>query len=150
MKVKDFWNEFIAESGRSPSTEYVDCFYFGNNEKLANELLALVLSGKKCATTSLLYDYERDGADIPKKNDLNVITDWAGNPRCVIETVDVAVLAFNEMTFDICMREGEHECLEDWRRGHTRYFSEVLSEYGMEFDEHMTVVFEDFKMVYSK
>jgi uncharacterized protein YhfF len=60
------------------------------------------------------------------------------------------VYKFEDITFGICQREGEDECLETWREGHRRYFKEDGKNLGYEFSEDMPVVFEDFEVVYSK
>jgi len=54
------------------------------------------------------------------------------------------------MTFEICKREGEDECLETWLRGHVRFFTEEGKAMGYEFNEDMLIVFEDFEVVYQK
>lgn len=133
---------------KDSSTKYIDCFHFELSEKLANELLALVLSGTKQATASSLLAYEIEGSRIPQIGDYSIVTDWEGNPRCVIETTAVTILPFNEITFDICKREGEDDTLESWQKGHRRFFTEDGKELGYEFSENMPVIFEDFKVVF--
>ena len=150
MTIEEFWQDFLIYTKRDPDTQYYECFHFCMDEKSANELLELVLSGKKRATASSLLSYEKEGSRPPKVGDLSIVTDWDGNPRCVIETIAVNVYRFGDITFDICCREGEDECLETWRAGHKRYFTEDGKELGYEFSEDMPVVFEDFRVVYSK
>lgn len=146
--VGSFWKKFLADTGRSPDTACFDCFHFDLSEKAANVLLALVLAGKKRATSSSLYSFEKLGLPLPKPGDLSIVTDWKGCPRCVIETTAVAVLPFEDMTFEICGREGEDDDLESWRKGHMRFFTEEGRALGYEFCEDMPVVFEDFTVVY--
>ncbi|MPM92276.1 hypothetical protein SDC9_139411 [bioreactor metagenome] len=85
---------------------------------------------------------------MPKRGSLSIVTDWDGNPRCVIETTAVTILPFREFTFEICSREGEDDSLESWQRAHTRFFTEDGKALGYEFSEDMPVVFEDFEVVY--
>ena len=148
MTVETFWGNFLRETGRRPDTKYLESFHFDLDEKSANELLELVLSGKKCATASSLLAYEKEQSKAPEVGDLSIVTDWDGEPRCVIETTAVSIYRFKDITFDICKREGEDDCLESWRKGHTRYFTEDGSALGYEFSEDMPVVFEDFKVIY--
>lgn len=147
--IDAFWQKFLQETGRSPDTRFFECFHFELSEKWANALLALVLSGKKRATAGSLKSFEAKGSPPPKPGDLSVITDWNGNPHCVVETTAVTVLPFRDITFKICSREGEDDCLESWRRGHRRFFTEEGRELGYEFSEDMPVVFEDFRVVYT-
>ena len=146
MTVETFWQNFLEKTGRSAQTTYLECFHFDLNERSANELLALVLSGQKRATASSLYAFLPGEA--PKPGNLSIVTDWDGNPHCVIETKTVRVIPFCEMTFEICSREGEDECLETWQAGHRRFFTQDGEEMGYEFTEDMPVIFEDFEVVY--
>ncbi len=148
-KIKRFWQRFLKAENKQESTKYIDCFHFELTEKLANELLELVLSGQKRATSSSLLAYEIDGERLPKVGDYSIVTDWEGTPRCVIETTAVTILPYKEITFDICKREGEDDCLESWQKGHKRFFSEEGKVIGYEFSEDMPVVFEDFKVVFT-
>lgn len=147
-KAKLFWEAFLAETKRPPDTAYYECFHFDNNEASANELLALVLAGKKMATASSLTVVEAEGNRMPRVGDLSIVTDWDGNPHCVIETTAVMTLPFRDMTYDICKREGEDDTLSSWREGHTRFFQDEGKQYGFAFSEDMPIVFEDFKVIY--
>lgn len=149
MTVEDYWAKFLRETGRDAATEYFECFHFEMSEKWANELLRLVLIGQKRATASSLHAFEAEGQRPPQAGDLSIVTDWEGNPRCVIETKAITILPFQEVTFDICRREGEDDSLESWREGHTRFFTAEGKELGYEFSEDMPVVFEDFEVVYT-
>ncbi len=151
MMTKDeFWQEFIEKTGKPDTTQYFESCYFHVTEEWANKLLALVLEGKKKATSSSLWAYEKEGSLIPKVGDFSIVTDWEGNPHCVIETTAVTILPFNEITFEICGREGEDDNLASWQRGHRHFFTEEGKMLGYEFSETMPVIFEDFKVVYAK
>ena len=147
-KINMFWKTFLRETKRHETTKYLEVFHFELTEKWANELLRLVLIRQKKATASSLWGYEIEGERIPKIGDLSIITDWEGVPRCVIKTIEVAIIPFSDITYDICKREGEDDTLESWRSGHIHFFKEEGNELGYEFREDMPVVFEDFKVVY--
>jgi uncharacterized protein YhfF len=146
--TENFWNEFLISQNKDSKTAYLECFHFELTEKSANGLLALVLSGKKRATASSKTAYEIKGERLPQVGDYSIVTDFAGKPHCVIETTAVTVLPFNEMTFDICKREGEDDNLESWQRGHRNFFTKEGKMLGYEFTETMPVVFEDFEVVF--
>lgn len=150
MTVDEFWNEFLTETGKDKSVKYIESFHFELTEKLANELLELVLSGQKAATASSLLSYKIYGDRVPEVGDYSIVTDWDGNPRCIIETTAVTILPFKDITYDICKREGEDDNLESWQRGHIKYFTEEGKDAGYTFTEEMPVIFEDFKVVYKK
>ena len=46
-KIESFWSEFLEKKNLDKHTKYVEAFHFELNEKLANELLQLVLNGQK-------------------------------------------------------------------------------------------------------
>lgn len=146
--IKDFWKQFLKDTQRDPNTRYIEAFHFELTEKLATELLELVLQGKKRATASSLKSFELNHEPIPKPGDLSIITDFEGNPKCVIETTQIQVIPFKEMTYDICKREGEDDSLESWIQGHKRFYQAEGKIMGYEFSEDLMVVFEDFKMIY--
>jgi uncharacterized protein YhfF len=148
MTIEAFWQAFLQNKGLDEQTSYFECFHFEASEKWANELLRLVLIGQKTATSSSLWAFEREGKRIPQAGDYSIVTDWAGNPSCVIMTTAVQVLPFKDMTFEWCRLEGEDETLESWRRGHTHFFEVEGSETGYVFSEGMPVVFEIFEVVF--
>lgn len=150
MTVELFWQKFLACANLDRDTQYYECSHFHYTEEWANKLLQLVLSGQKAATTSLLHAYEVENSPLPQVGNYSIITDWDGTPHCVIKTTAVTILPFNEMTFDICKREGEDECLETWQDSHRQAFMAEGEELGFEFTENMFVVFEDFEVVYRK
>ena len=143
-----FWEEFLSKTNRCRTIKYLDVFHFELTKELANELLQLVLSGKKRATASSLWSYEIEGESIPKVGDLNIVTDWEGIPQCVIETTAVTIIPFEDITYDICKREGEDDTLESWRAGHIKFFKGDGDILGYEFSNKMPVIFENFEVVY--
>ncbi|MBP0956242.1 MAG: ASCH domain-containing protein [Oscillospiraceae bacterium] len=149
-KAEKFWQDFLTDTGRDPKLRYSECFHFELTEYWANELLRLVLEGKKKATSSSLWGYELEGDKIPQKGELSIVTDWNGEPRCVIETTDVTVIPFKDITFDLCSREGEDDDLQSWQEGHRAFFTEEGKELGYEFSEEMPVIFQEFNVVYRK
>lgn len=147
-EVDRFWMEFLNTTGRPENTGYLEAFHFELSEYWANELLRLVLIGQKRATASSFLSYQTEGSRVPQVGDLSIVTDWEGNPKCVIETTQITILPFKEMTYDICKREGEDDNLESWQKGHLKYFTQEGQKLGYEFTQEMPVVFEDFEVVY--
>ncbi len=54
--------------------------YFCADEINANLCANLVLAGKKTATCSMKYWYEKEPEAMPQVGSLTVVTDWNGNP----------------------------------------------------------------------
>ncbi len=145
----EYWREFLTTTGRDTNLKCNECFYFGSSEQIANELLELVLAGTKRATASSFFSYEINNEELPKQGDLSIVTDWSGNPRCVIETLAVSIIPFKDITFDICKREGEDDCLESWQSNHVKFFTNDGNTDGYDFSWDMPVVFQDFKVIYT-
>jgi uncharacterized protein YhfF len=98
-------------------------FSFGDSPALADELLALVLAGRKTATCAALRDYAEDNADKPVVGRRDVVLDGAGRPAAVIETVEITYRRFDEVDDAFARDEGEGEAtLEQWRGDHETYF----------------------------
>ena len=71
---------------------------FGDSAALADELLALVLSGRKRATASLARDYHRaDGLPFPSVGEFIVWLDGPGRPRCITPTTEVVVKPLSQV-----------------------------------------------------
>jgi uncharacterized protein YhfF len=51
--------------------------------------------------------YETDQVVLPQKGDLSVVLGGSGNPVFVIETVNVVILPFNEVSEQFAFEEGE-------------------------------------------
>ena len=103
--INTFWENFLLKTNRDKDIKYIDSFHFEFTERWANELLRLVLIGQKQATSSSLLTYQIGGDRIPQVGDLSIVTDWEVIPKCVIETTNVMIIPFKEITFDICKLE---------------------------------------------
>lgn len=127
--------------------ENLEKWHFELTEGACNNLLDLVLKGQKKATASSVLGYQIEGEEIPKEGNLSVITDWDGNPRCVIKTTRVRIIPYKDITFDIAKLEGEDDTLESWRKNHEKFFTEEGKELGYKFSEEMEVIFEEFEVI---
>ncbi len=148
MEAELFFQTYLAASGREQTCTPYEVFAFGGDKMDANELLALVLAGKKRATASCAYAYEAEGERPPRVGDLSVVTEADGRPRCIIETTAVTRAPFNEITEQQALREGENTDLAGWREAHRRFFKKEGSALGYAFTETLPVLFEDFRVVF--
>lgn len=127
--------------------ENLEKWHFELTEGACNYLLDLVLKGQKKATASSVLGYQIEGEEIPKEGNLSVITDWDGNPRCVIKTTRVRIIPYKDITFDIAKLEDEDDTLESWRKNHEKFFTEEGKDLGYKFSEEMEVIFEEFEVI---
>ena len=147
VEIQAFWQAFLRDSGQSRDKIPYSCFSFGTGE-MADRLLELVLIGKKRATTSCEAAYEKEGERLPCANDLSIVLNRDGAPKCVIQNIRVRTLPFSQMTWELAKKEGEDETLADWQANHVRFFEEGLKSYGISFTPELPVVFEEFEKVY--
>lgn len=117
-------------------------FKFGDNAVLSAELLALVRAGKKTATCGALRDYPEDSPETPVVGRRDIALEWDGRPALVIETVDVSICRYRDVTEEFALAEGENDTLEGWREDHRRYF-----ERNGGFDPKMKLLCERFRLV---
>jgi uncharacterized protein YhfF len=97
----------------------VESFRFGDSAKLADELLALVLAGRKTATCWA----ERDGQQTAVGKRM-IVRDGADRARAIVETLTLDRRRFCDVDAAFAAAEGEGDLsLEYWRQAHADYFS---------------------------
>lgn len=147
-QIEAYWENFLAAHPSYRGKPYI-AEPFGDNPALADELGNLVLSGRKSATCSAVWEYQAEGESFPQVGTLWLVLDGRNQPMCVVETVEVTFRAFNEVDEDFARAEGEDDLsLESWREGHKRFFTRTLAEIGREFSEEMPLVCERFRVIY--
>ena len=113
-------------------------FAFGDRPQLADELLALVLSGVKTATCST-----EDEPNTSTPGERWIVLDGRGIPRCVIESTEVSYRRFGEVDAAFAHDEGEGDrSLAYWRQAHRNYFGRQGK-----FSEDMMLMCERFRLV---
>ncbi|MGB9022896.1 MAG: ASCH domain-containing protein [Candidatus Bathyarchaeia archaeon] len=146
-EILDFWEKVKKETGIRE--EFQDAFGFGDNPGLMDELLALVLTGKKIATTTLVKEMELEGSPEPKVGEYNIILDGSGKPRAIIRTVSVRHVRFCEVDEEHAYSEGEgDQTLESYRKEHIKYYGRRGEALGFTFSENMKAILERFEVVY--
>lgn len=122
---------------------------FGDDPRLADELARLVLEGRKTATSTALVEYDLTGEPLPRVGDVAIVLDATGDPRALVRTTGVGVVAFDAVDAAHAAAEGEGDLsLASWRREHEVYWRRVLGDEG--FSTGMDVVVERFELVYPK
>jgi uncharacterized protein YhfF len=127
----------------------LDSWHFCDNEKDANECTQLVLQNIKRVTSPSLWWYQANQVPLPQVGDRNVVTNWKGEAQCIIETTQVSIVAFNQITEDYAKLEGEGDkTLAYWRRVHWDYYHRELAGTSFTPSESMPIVCEQFKVVF--
>ncbi|WP_317968277.1 ASCH domain-containing protein [Sporosarcina oncorhynchi] len=147
--ITDLWAEFKQRYPNAPDS--YEAWAFGDSTEMADELAKLVLEGKKTATASNYTLYSLENEPLPTAGLHNVILDGDGKAIAIVETTDVTVVPFDEVTEEQAYLEGEGDrSLTYWRDVHETFFAKELEGIGQRFHQKMPVVCEKFKVVYKK
>jgi uncharacterized protein YhfF len=107
--IEEYWQAHLATLG--PDTAMQEKKYiaeaFGDNPELANHLGSLVKSGVKTATCSALWEWEAEGIQIPEVGTITIVLDGSQKPLCIIETIEVKILPYEEVDAKFAYEEGE-------------------------------------------
>jgi uncharacterized protein YhfF len=146
-EILDFWRK--AKKETSIRGEFQDAWGLGDNPQLTDNLLALILKGKKTATTTLVKEMELEDWPEPRVGGYNIILDGSGKPQAIIRTVSVRRAKFNEVDEEHAWCEGEDDqTLTSYRKEHITYYSRRGEALGFTFDENMEVILERFEVTY--
>jgi uncharacterized protein YhfF len=152
-RVDQFWNVYLQSLPQTafPKRHVYEAFCFGNSERLANACADLVMRGIKTSTSALLWEYEAKGKTPPQAGDLSIVTNWNGEPLCIIETLEVTIVPFRgvEERFVSDYGEGDRS-LNWWHTGMWEYYSKECARLGRSPSTDMPVVCERFQVVFMK
>lgn len=133
-----------------PNLDRVSAFHFCADEYNANECARLVNTGKKTASCSLKESWVFDDEPLPDVGSINIITDWTGNPICIVQITDIDFSTFEDVPHEFAKAEGEGDGSYGWwYNEHIKFFTNDAKNYGVEFTKTTSLVLERFKKVYS-
>ncbi|MGP8306160.1 ASCH domain-containing protein [Vibrio sp. YIC-376] len=150
-KVRNYLNQYLSllSPQQTEAIPSVSADYYCADEYNADVCAELVRTGQKTASCSLELWYSEQGEVMPKVGHLQVVTNWAGEPICVIEITDVCTCPYDEVGEDFARAEGEGDrTLQWWREAHTKFFQSECDELGIDWHEQRLLVLERFKVVY--
>lgn len=146
----DTYLSTLSPAKRAQYTRF-NAYHFCNDEAAANELADLVLTGEKRATASLRWIYQVFEEALPEVGQLDVITNFAGEPQCIVETTRVEIRPFKMVDADFAFTEGEGDkSLAYWRKVHWDFFEKECATIGKTPSEDMDVVLEYFELRFKK
>ncbi len=123
--------------------------HFCSDEYNANLCADLVVKGEKTATCSLHYWYSHKGETMPKVGDLFIVTNWHGEPKCIIQTAEVSLCPYDQVSDEFAAAEGEGDkTLAWWRKAHWEFFSKECEELEVSLSQDILLVLERFKVVH--
>lgn len=157
MDINEFWENARVGADLNPLHVWVGprawgtvpppAWAFGDTPELADKLAEDILSGKKASTTSLLWEYQKEGVALPEQGTLGIVLDGSDKPRALVLTTDVRVIPFEDV--DEAHALGESDSLESWRTAHED-FARRMDDGSHPFSPSMPVVLETLEVLYPK
>lgn len=146
--LDNYWNKFLKDTNRSPDDKCAGDLNFEARGFVGDELVTLVLTGKKTAFFTSWATYAIDKEPLPISGELYIVVDRSNTPRCVIETESVNIVPFNEVTWPMAQKEGEDESLEVWKEKKQGYLEDEGDILGFEFTPDIKLVYQTFRVIY--
>jgi uncharacterized protein YhfF/ribosomal protein S18 acetylase RimI-like enzyme len=145
----EYWKKAAAAVPSIRGEQY-QVWSFGYGEYVPNYLLALVKSGVKTGTSSAYELYELDGEELPRCGDISMIAYGNGMPGAIVQTVEVLIKPFDEISEEEAYAEGEGDRSQAyWREAHEHFFRREYDDMGLPFHRKIPVVFERFRVLYA-
>ncbi|MDF0707943.1 ASCH domain-containing protein [Flagellimonas okinawensis] len=149
--ARNLWGDFLDAHLEFASEDAPKVVHFCDNEKDADLCAEMVCKETKRATTHALKGIQLRNENLPKIGDFYVVTDWAGNAKCIIRTIGVKLLPYFSIREEHARLEGEGDrSLAHWKKVYWDRFTGELAKFGANPTESMIVVFEEFEMLYKK
>lgn len=148
--MNEFWNEYLKNSGTANVKKAKACICFGASEKDAASACEKICAGAKKAEIYPRNGYRCAMSGMPEAGDLNIVTDWMGNPVALIETTGVRAVKLGDVTDEMCKLEGDCASFEEWQEKKMPSIRLEAEELGVIFDDDMDLIIEEFRLVYSR
>ena len=146
--IKAYWDQCLNEAeGIDPQKGYREkCF--GRSTEMASQLMALVASGQKTGTFSLLVEFS-PANPLPEVGEQVIVTDFEGNPGCLYVIEEVETVPYQEISERHVALEGPRlRDVQLWRDVHWPYWTEYLATRGERPAMDMPVVFQRFRVLH--
>lgn len=118
----------------------------GESPSAADEGAVAILSGRKTATSSPLWDYP-DGS-FPFVGALSILLDGQNRSRAIVETARVEIMPFGSVGEDFAHDYGEWDLtLETWRSEVRAFYKVSAASRGETFTDDTSIICEWFAVV---
>lgn len=148
--IEAFWQKYLQtlpENERAQS--YFEATAWGNSPELADTIAALIVSGTKTTTSSLLWAQHKHQWVVEQPGDKSIVLDSQGTPVCIIETNQVFIKPFNEVDAEFVYNYGEGDrTMQFWDHNMWAYYKQECEELGKTADSTMPMICHVFKMIF--
>ncbi|MEO1547667.1 MAG: ASCH domain-containing protein [Bacteroidota bacterium] len=150
--VSKMWETYVTAHPKFKDAGIPEVDFFHNNREDANRLAELTIEGKKQASSGLYSLYQQYQVDLPTVGTKQIVTDFDGKAKAIIENTQVDTIPFNQVSKEYAQLDmgTDVEPLEKWRKAHWDFFESFLKESGGRPTEDMLVVCVQFKTIWPK
>ncbi|MEO1485936.1 MAG: ASCH domain-containing protein [Bacteroidota bacterium] len=150
--VLKMWEAYISAHPEFKDVSIPEADFFHNNREDANRLAQLTIEGKKQASSGLYSLYKQYQVDLPTIGTKQIVTDFGGKAKAIIENTQVDTIPFHQVTQEYATLDmgTDVEPLKKWRKAHWDFFEGFLKESGGAPSEEMLVVCVRFKTIWPK
>lgn len=144
----DFWQVFLEETGTEPTNLVSRYTYFGTDEEESVTALEQLLSGEKTALSHCVPDYLTTKRPMPRIGDYTMVTDFYGNPCCIVRAVDVTIAPLPEIPEALIQAECPGMDRETWLLKKQEEYEALAKRGGFHFHAENPVLMEQVQVVY--
>ncbi len=144
----DFWEVFLAETETEQTAMVSRYTYFGHSEEESVAVLEQLLSGEKTAISHCIPDYLTKKQPMPRIGDYTMVTDFYGNPCCILKAVDVLIAPLPEVPEHWMQREHPGVTREAWLSEKHGEYEALAARGGFHANEENPVLLEQVQVVY--
>ena len=145
---QDFWGAFLEQTGRPETTVMTDVTYFGGSEEESVTVLEQLLSGEKTAVGHCIPAYLAAKRRMPRIGDYTMVTDFYGNPCCILLTSDVTIAPMPEIPENLRRRECPELTPEQWLTRQQAESRDLAGRLKFHYNEEIPLLMETVEMVF--
>lgn len=144
----DFWQVFLEETGTPDTTVLQNYTYFGSSEEESVAALEQLLSGERTAISHCIPAFLVKKQRMPRIGDYTMVTDFYGNPCCILNTVDVTIAPLPEISEELISRDCPGLTREAWLLQKKDEYTALAKQGGFHYHDELPVLMEHVKLVY--
>lgn len=143
----DFWQAFLEESG-TPENSYCNrCTYFGSDEAESVSVMEQLLRGEKRAISHCVPYYIVTRSPMPRVGDYTMVTDFYGNPGCIVKCTEVVIDPVGAISEEIAVLEAQGD-LSLWQQRKRQEFQALSEKSRFHYHDDLPVLMELVERVY--
>lgn len=143
----DFWTAFLEQTD-TPEHSYCSRYtYFGTSEEESVEIMEQLLRGEKTAISHCVSYYITTRSPLPRIGDYTMVTDFYGNPGCIVKAVDVVIDPISAIPPEVSALEcqGDHAA---WTARKHEEFAALAQRSHFHYHDELPVLMELVELVY--